>query len=458
MDSAFNWLRTFETAGFIPEAIFGTLLGIVLPLAFILARRAYRQRYFRRRDARTLHIRSHWNDIVSGRMSPEAWRLQPLDRDIVESILLDQLDVAEPEEAERLRRCLRVSGLLDMRIWEARRQPGWRQRRALVSLGRMRAPEAVPALAEALDHPSAETRIAALRGLGRTAMPAAAEEILRRVTRGPLRFPASPLQNALLHCCQSRPGVLVPYLRRAEDSVRPLLARVLGELATPDLEEDLIALASDPLAEVRASAARGLGEAKPRLALTALSSLAADQEWFVRLRAVVALGQLRDLRTVPVLIGTLCDANRYVRVRSAAALARLGVDLERLLQQVIHTRDRYALQALVSELERSGRLLELVNDLRVPERRQAAVAALLGAIGAGAHRMLLDSLMHHPDWRTRCALARVLAQSGRAELLPPLERLEAGVQSRRLRLILCWVMERLREQKIAPPRTDRVPA
>lgn len=444
MPSVFNWLRDFSTAGILPVAILATLAGIGLPLAFILIRRAYRHRYFRRRDERTLAIRQQWEAIVEGTIPPEKWRLHPLDRDIVESILLDQLEVAPPAEAERLKNCLRSSGLLDVRIWEARSRKGWRRRQALVSLGRMRAPEGIPALAEALDHPYAETRLAALRGLGRTGLPAAGEQILKRVTQGALRVGERPLQDALLNCCRGDAWLLVPHIRTADDRLRSLLARVLGELATADLEEELLALASDPLPEVRASAARALGEAKPRLALTALSHLAGDEQWFVRLRAVVAMGEMRDPRTIPVLIGTLCDANRHVRVRSAAALARFAGQIEPILEQVMKTRDRYALQALVSELERSGSILQFVNDLHHAERKKAAEAGLLAALRAGAHRLLLDALVHHADWRARLAVARLLARSGEARLVAPLEQLEAAAHSWRQRKVIHWVLQKLR--------------
>ena len=457
MHSVFEWLRRFDPAGYVPEAIVATLVGIGLPLAFILLRRAYRQWHFRQRDARTLAIRKLWPMILDGRVLPETWRFRRLDCEIVESMLLDRLEVAHPDEALLLCSCLRASGLLDLRIWEARHRRGWRRRQVLVALGRMRAEEAIPALAEALDDSQAETRIAALRGLGRTQMSAAAECILSCLAHGPLRFPETPLQNALLHCCREDPAVLIPYLHKADDRLRPLLARVLGEIATPALEEELLLLASDPLAEVRASAARALGEAKPRLALTALANLAGDREWFVRLRAVVAMGELHDARCIPVLIGTLCDANRHVRLRSAAALARLAGHVESIIEQVVKTRDRYALQALVSELERSGRILQLVNDLAEPRQRRTARASLLAAVRAGTHRLLLDTLMHHANWRVRTAIARLLAESGQPELVVPLERLEAGEQSLRQRRVIQWVLARLRDLG-APARADRVPA
>lgn len=436
-------------AQYVFAALVGTAALIGLLLTFILARRALRARYLAQRDRRTLAIRQQWRAILNGAYAPQRWRFQPMDREIVEAILTDRLEVCPPEEARQLTAVLRDTGLLDMRIHEARAYRGWKRRQALVSLGRMRMPEAIPALAEALDDRDAETRIAAARGLGRSGMPQAAEAILERLRFGLLRVPERPLLNALLHSARPRPEILLPYLRTADDAVRPLLARVLGEIATPELEEDLLLLASDPLAEVRASAARALAHARPRLALTALGSLAGDPEWFVRLRAVVALGVLEDARTIPVLIETLCDPNRYVRLRSAAALAGLQVHLEEIIRQVLHTRDRYALQAFVSELERTGALPRLVEALVDPLRQQPAAEALLGALRAGTLRHLLDTMTRHPQVRVRKAVARLLARSGEAKLVAAVERAEAGARSRRERRLARWLHARLRRSGLA---------
>ncbi len=453
MDSVSKLVDRLGPAGFVFQAVVASLAGIFLLLAFILIRRAIRRAYFRRREERTLALRKEWEAILDGNYPPELWRFDPLDREIVETMLLDRLEVAPADEAERLRHCLRVSGLVDVRSHEARTLRGWRRLRALVSLGRMRVPEAIPALAEGLDSRNSETRIAAARGLGRAALPEAAEPILERVTQKQLRLPVAVLQNALLHCCRMRPSLLHYYVRHCDDDTRPVLARVLAEVATAELGEDLVLLASDPLAEVRASAARALAGAKPRVALTALQQLAGDEEWFVRLRAVVALGLLGDPRAIPVLLQTLCDPNRFVRLRSATALARLEGHQEEILALAIRTGDRYALQALVSELQRSGAMLELLDLLAIPERREKAESYLLAALRAGAQRFLLDALVHHSNWRVRLRLARLLARSGESQLVPQIELLEAATARPRDRRILHWLAGRLR----GAPKAGREP-
>src|SRR5256886_1964903 len=112
------------------------------------------------------------------------------DRRIVEAMALDAFEAAGPEESARLLKFMRVSGLIQKRIFEAQNLKGWRRMRALVALGRTRAPEGVHALAEALRDGHLEVRLAALRGLGRTACPQAAEEILAWVGEAGLQVPA----------------------------------------------------------------------------------------------------------------------------------------------------------------------------------------------------------------------------------------------------------------------------
>lgn len=436
-------------ASYVLQAIVLSLVGAALLLAFILGRRAARRRYFGHRDARVQALRRQLPQILGGEILPESWRRDPLDDRVLEEILLDLLEAATGEEFQQIRHVLRISGLLDRRIYMARRRHGWRRLRALVILGRMRCPEAIPALAEGLDDPDEQIAVAAARGLGRCGMPEAAEPIFERLELRRLRLPTHVLQSALYHCCRERPSMLLHAIQFSDDELRPVLARVLAEVASAELGEDLVLLASDPLPEVRASAARAMAGARPRLALTALQQLAADSEWFVRLRAVVALGMLQDARAIPALLETLCDRNRYVRLRAAAALSRLEGFEEEILDRAIHTRDRYALQALVGEMQRSGALLAVLERLADRKKREPARRILLAAVRAGSHRLLLDAVLHHANWRVRAQAARLLAAAQDPEVLRLLRFHETSTQRPRERVVLAWLKRRLEAGMVA---------
>src|SRR3984893_7129372 len=302
MPSAFSKLRLIGPAVFIAKAIFVALAVDGLLLAFILVRRAYRKHYFAKRDARVFFYRQNWDALISGDLPYKTWRNASFDRAIIETIALDALEAAGPQQAAELMKFLRESGLIEKRIFEARELRGWRRMRALVALGRTRAPEGITALSEGLRDRDPETRLAALRGLGRMACPEAAEEILHWIGEVGLVVPVLPLQSALVQSCAERPQILLPYLQHAAPAVREALGRVLGEVATASLGTELLQFADDPLPELRAAAARALSLAEPRMAINVLSELAKDPMWFVRLRAIVSLGKLSQPTAIPFLL------------------------------------------------------------------------------------------------------------------------------------------------------------
>ncbi len=348
-------------------AIVVSITGIALLLAFIIGRRYVRARYFSRRDALAAYVRQHWPNLISRKVLPRNFRSQGLAREVLEAILLDRIAVAEPADLPLLVDCLRRSGVLDLRIHEARSAQGWRQRSALVALGRTRASEAVAALSEALESDDVETRVASVRGLGKIAAPVAGIPLLERFTDSRLEVPWAVLKNALLNCCGDHPEILTRFLRKAEGAKRELLARVLSEVADSATCDELLVLVSDPSAEVRASAARGLARSTPEIALAPLAELAADKEWFVRLRAVVALGSFLEQGSVPALVRALSDRNRLVRQRAAWSLIRSPQLVPQIVKKVVAAGDDYGLQAVVAELDRCGLYRSVCDQLQRTE-------------------------------------------------------------------------------------------
>jgi len=368
MGSTFETIRRLGPAAVVLKAIIIAVVADVLLLGFIMLRRAYRARFFAKRDARVLEFRGQWDALVSGEIPYETWRKKRFDLQIVETIVLDALEAAGRDESARLLKFLRRSGLIDKLIFDAQRQRGWRRRQALVSLGRTRAVEGILALAEGLRDSELETRLAALRGLSRTACPEAAEEILRWVGEAGLKVPPLPLQSALIQCCGERPQVLLPYLHHAEGPLREVLGRVLGEVAAPALGTDLLEFAADSLDELRAAAARALSHVQPGLALDALSELSRDRTWFVRLRAIVSLGKLNNAGAVPLLLHGLTDSNRLVRLRAAEGLVDFRLEMILTFQEVVATRDLYGLHAYLTALENAGMKSQLEAELESTER------------------------------------------------------------------------------------------
>src|ERR1035438_6556844 len=107
MGSVFKGIEKLGAAGLVLEAILVSLLGIFLLVGFIVLRRWYRTRYFHKRNQRTVALRSRWNDILSGKVPAEDWCFNALDCDIVESILLDSIEMSPADELSPLLDCLR---------------------------------------------------------------------------------------------------------------------------------------------------------------------------------------------------------------------------------------------------------------------------------------------------------------------------------------------------------------
>lgn len=364
MAYVFSPILKFAPATFVLKAIVAAAVGDVLLIGFILLRRAYRKRYFAKRDSRVFACRRNWDAIVTEEIPYESWRKNSFDRRIIEEIALNELEAASSSESARLLRFLRNSGLIEKRIFEAQKHRGWRRKKALIALGRTRAPEGIHALGEGLRDKDSENRLAALRGLGRLASPEAANEILGWLAESGLTVAALPLQNALINCCRERPQVLIPYLQHASGELRQVLARVTSEVASPALDENLMNLAEDELPELRAAAARAMPGTNAFQAMEVLTELARDPVWYVRLRAVVALGKMKRAENTPTLIRALTDASRLVRARAGEALVGQPERLLIVFQQVIETRDRYGLHAYLAALENAGLQAELQAEIR----------------------------------------------------------------------------------------------
>jgi HEAT repeat protein len=371
MGSAFDTFRKLGPAAFVVKAIIFVIVADVLLLGFILLRRTYRKRYFAKRDARMFEIRQGWDALISGEIPYSTWRTKASDRELIETMALDAFEVAHPEESARLLKFMRVTGLIEKRIAEARDHHGWRRHKALVALGRTRAPEGIPSLAEGLRDRDSETQLAALRGLGRMACPEAAKQILNWIDDVGLVVPALPLQSALVQTCAERPQVLLPHLQHAPKTVREVLGRVLGEVATPSLSSELLRFADDDLPELRAAAARGLSYLNPGAAVNVLSELAKDDVWFVRLRSIVSLGKLCHHTAIPFLLQGLADSNRLVRLRVAEGLIDFKTELMPIFEKVVALHDQYGLHAFLTALENAGLQAGLVAEIKDDRRNRS---------------------------------------------------------------------------------------
>jgi HEAT repeat protein len=384
MDSLLKLFPNFNGAFFWTVTILAMLAGVVIVLVFLGGRRAVRHFRIRRYDELAFKIHDQWREIVKGSVPADAWRKDPLQCEIVQSIVVQEIGAATDKDRTGLQEFLRATGLIDLCVEKVKGGHGWARRRAMIALGAMRVPEAIAPLSEALDDWQLDTRMAAVQGLGRTGLAEAAAPIIESFMVERLKVPLDPITNALVRCYIDCPAAMLPYLRRSQGESRELLARVASELATAEMADEMIVLAEDPRAEVRAAAAKALVVAPLPLAIPALGNLVRDETWFVRLRATIALSDIRHPRTIPILLEAVRDANRLVRMRAAATLAQFERDRVEILQNIVDSRDRYALHAMISALELGGGFEQVMKELSDPLLRDETAERLLTALREGA--------------------------------------------------------------------------
>lgn len=340
----------------------------------------------------------------------------PRARHLAEEELLRRMPQATPEERQRLQQLFRQWGLRDDRLTRLRHAPPWQRGYSALVLGRMQVREALPDLLRLLAEPDAELRLAALRALELLGDPDAIEplvEILAEEKNRAWRL----VWAALLTCAQPQPERLLACMTHAEPMVRRLAAAALGEVGSRAALEQLLPFAHDPEPEVRARLAWALGRSRSSRALSVLSELAQDPVWFVRLQAVEALGVIRERSAHEVLLRAVRDPHILVRQKATGSLYLLWRDpvyLIDLLRQ--EAPDRFALDALVSELEWRGVTWDAIHRVNssVPTLRQPSQELVRRLIQIGAHPTVFYAIEMHPDTSLRASLLELVA-----EALPP---------------------------------------
>jgi len=384
MYSVLNLFPNLNGEFLLTAAILSVLGGVALLLVFRLGRNAIHQFRIRKYDALAFKIHSQWREIVRGSIPAKTWRENPMQCEIVQSIVIQEIGAATERDRPGLQEFLRSTGLIDLCIKKVNGGHGRERRRAMLALGAMRVPEAIAPLSEVLDDWQLDTRMTAVKALGRTGLAEAAEPIIEAFMVGGLKVPLDPITNALVRCYVDHPSAILPYLRRSRGESRELLARVASELATAEMADEMVVLAEDPRPEVRAAAAKALVAAPLPLAIPALADLARDEVWFVRLRATIALHEIRHPRTIPILLEAVRDSNRLVRMRAASTLARFEQDRVEILQSIVDSRDRYALHAMISALQLGGGFEQTLKELSDPVLYDEAAERLLSALREGA--------------------------------------------------------------------------
>jgi HEAT repeat protein len=303
----------------------------------------------------------------------------------------------------------------------------------------------------ALDESDAEVRTAAVRGVGQRRLADGLPLLVRRleivaaIDEPEVEEEIAALADALTALAGggTAPGVadetitlLASRLEEANESVRLVIARVLGCIGRREDTGLVTLLLKDPSAPVRRAAVDALARLDPEAVAEPLRLALADEAPAVRIAAADALGASTRSGVIDDLRRLADDEDARVRV---AALRAIGRHAERasdasaraaacaLIEAAVDDEPIVALAAL-EVLQRVGEVApaRLAPLLTRPEPE--IVREVVGCIGARGDAALLEQLLplvSHADWSVRAEVIQVLADRGMAKAVPAiLRRLE----------------------------------
>jgi len=268
-----------------------------------------------------------------------------------------------------------VRRLLKRALEKPRTEIGeWRRIAALNRLARMEHPATAHVLYHALWGDDDKAAAAAVRCLGGLGSPWAIELLVAAMRGG--RVPRSRIASQLERLYPEPAFLLLPLLRDPDPAVRFWGATLLGPYENLG-EGDLVELARDEDANVRAAAVEALGNRKSEEAAEATVALLDDAAWFVRVHAARAAGHAAGPDAAPAIARLLGDERWWVRTAAKDALEGLGKDAAEALVPILTSRDRFARNRAAEVLQDIG----LVDFLALAHPGSSLLARIYAAGG-----------------------------------------------------------------------------
>jgi HEAT repeat protein len=381
--------------------------------------RAVRRAVLTRRDLREAGASAIVDALVS-REPDAAPDISPgvLADDVFLTCLADRFDRAPDDLRVRLAAHAERFGYVQRFRALSRSRWAWRRLRAARWLGRLQYRDGVPDLIRLADDRSLRVRAAAVAALGTVRdgrAQSALATLLDNHASGLSRrtVPVHVLTRALAAHGAEGISLALSRLQSPSAAVRTAAADVLTSAADPhpSLRAALISALDDEECEVRARAARAIGNIGDVGAVVSLIKSLGDPVWFVRLQTAKAIGALAHERAVRALVTALTDEAWQVRAAAAEALRRVGGPaVSALTECLFESRDRYAKEQVVEELQRTPLVHEQVEALDGTHDGAAFAAQrfLREMARHGAMSVLLDALRRHPRAGVRRRLVAVL--------------------------------------------------
>lgn len=343
---------------------------------------------------------------------------------------------------------------------------------AAFTLGRMRRPEAVPALSAALTDPDPQVRERAMGALGTIGDPRALQPLVKAAHRDPsptlrARAEAEAARLADPHASLIDEDVLLASLKHPDPSQRAEAAFNLGKSGSWWAVEPLIQALDDAVPNVRERAAAALGELGDKRAAPALAVRLPERQGQEKALFIAALSIINDTGAAEVVLPALQDPDATVRRTTARALRQIGDPVA-----VPALQAAFAVEAIPSirqeYLHALGRLADpralptLVSALAPTEAEavRCEAARALSSIDDPRALAALMAQLHDPEPLFRAAVVDALAQRadaiGNAEVLGVLSGMtktetDAYVREAALEAVITLQGRARREGGAAPP-------
>jgi len=371
------------------------LVVIILSVIMVtICRRALSFRRYRILDQRREELGGRIRGMLDRGVKLEAFSIfsfpeRSMDWQAVEYILIALAEEKKYEAAgialyERLKYRLYYEKMLKKRNIIERSS-------AAEKLGRMRCEVSVSKLITLLDEDNPEVTSVALRALSKIGTPAALKAVLEQIPALYARFLVTrkSIEQALLNFGPSAVPEMVRVGERYGDPVaKAFVLEVLGDLKSADALPLAFRYLEHQIPEVRSKALKviaAVGDGLSPEEKEKVQSMLKDPVWFVRLKAAQAIGALRYCTDPALLVERMVDEKWQVRNAAATAVVKATPNPAEVFLETLSTSDRYAKESICEEIQKTGFVYRLIENLDPPgtgiyetSRKLLGIMALLG--------------------------------------------------------------------------------
>ncbi len=146
--------------------------------------------------------------------------------------------------------------------------------------------------------------------------------------------------------------LFLEIIELCDDYYKSIFIKTLAPYKCKSLADYYIRIASSSNVDLRIACIRALGQLEDNRHEAAIIKYCRDESWEVRAAVAKALNTMGNVNNTNVLMQALYDDNWWVRKNAAAAFVKTASSAE--INMVLKGSDKYAIDALVSELETRG--------------------------------------------------------------------------------------------------------